>query len=278
MALLAVLLLGLYAGMGGAIAAAVVTWPTLWPYWAALGAGIVVTVVIQTRNAERNLLDQTGARPVRRDDDPELLEITERLALLAGLPVPDVGIVDSDAPNAFALGLSPSRSVIVVTTGLRDALAAEELEAVVAHELVHIANRDAAVMTAAGVPYTTGRQLIGGDMVLISFLVWPAALPLLLLGSLLLLTLSRTREFAADRGSVLLTGSPEQLMSALQRLDGAHGAIPDGDLRRMAPVAALCVAPLRKRRLRALSAHPPLGARLAQLAEISRLAGEPGMR
>lgn len=185
-------------------------------------------------------------------------------------------MIECETPNAFAIGLTPERSVVVVTTGLRSSLTHAELEAVLAHELAHIANRDTAVMTLAGVPRTIGGQLITGDVLLISFLVWPAGLPLLLLGTLLQFTLSRVREFAADRGSVLLTGAPEQLMSALQKLDAAQDGIPDADLRRMASVAAHCVVQLRRRRLDLLDDHPPLAERIAQLAELARLtAGRP---
>lgn len=88
MALLAVLVVGLYAGIGGAVAAAILAWPASWPYWAAVGAVLAVTVTRQTLRAERDLLDRTGAQPLGRREDPELHELLERLSLLAGLPCP----------------------------------------------------------------------------------------------------------------------------------------------------------------------------------------------
>ena len=143
-----------------------------------------------------------------------------------------------------------------MTRGLEASLTDDELDAVLAHELAHIANRDAVVMTAASVPRTIGTLLVGGEgpdlFVLVWLLLWPFGLPLIACGTLITLTISRYREFAADRGSALLTGAPEHLMSALERLSGAE-RIPEQDLR-LAPVEALWIVPTQTRRFRLLIA------------------------
>jgi heat shock protein HtpX len=152
-----------------------------------------------------------------------------------------------------------------------------QLEAVLAHELAHVVNRDAAVMTAVSLPRTLGALLVGGPDwgIVLWLVVWPLGLPLWAIGTLLTLTVSRYREYAADRGSAILTGEPEQLMSALQILTRSAPSIPSDDLRDLAAVEALCIVGTGGRRIELLMDHPPLEKRLAHLAEIARELGRP---
>ena len=184
------------------------------------------------QGADKLALRAMGAREVDREQEPDLHAQVERLSALAEIPKPAIAVSPVDAPNAFAAGTRPSRAAVVVTEGLRARLSPEELDAVLGHELSHIANRDAFVVTAASLFPTLGAYLghwrFGGrdfsheKRDLRQYLVWPlimaAAVLLYVFGRLLTFTISRYREYAADRGSVLLTGAPEQLMSALQKI------------------------------------------------------------
>ncbi|MDP9262115.1 MAG: M48 family metalloprotease, partial [Actinomycetota bacterium] len=159
--------------------------------------------------------------------------------------------------------------------GLMEALTDAELEAVLAHEISHLANRDAAVMTAVSAPRLLGEVVVGGageGRGLIWLVAWPLGIVPLALGTALTLMVSRYREFAADRGSALLTGAPEQLMSALEKLSGHAIEIPHADLR---AANAFCIVSTETKRFALFSDHPPLEKRLAALAEIARELGKP---
>jgi heat shock protein HtpX len=163
-----------------------------------------------------------------------------------------------------------------VTDGLRRRLEPAELEAVLAHELAHVANSDAAVMTLARVPRAVGFELFDVATRLYFWLfLWPIGALLYGWGSLLTLAVSRYREYTADAGSALATGRPGALMSALQKLTGDVGLIPDEDLRTVAVLEPLFIVPVSQRRLELLADHPPLEKRLARLARIAREMGKP---
>jgi heat shock protein HtpX len=224
-------------------------------------------------SSEQLVLRAARARSAGQGE--ELQPLVERLCGLADLPVARVAVIDSDAPNAFVVGLTPARATVVVTRGLLERLEPGELQAVLAHEVSHVANRDALVMTA-----TSSFSVIGawlrqpGNFP--EWIFWPLYAPFYLAGLLVTRALSRYREFIADRGSALLTGAPEQLMSALQKLSSELGRIPSRDLRR-AGANALFILPLpsRVRELPLLADHPPLEKRLARLASMAREMGKP---
>ena len=235
---------------------------------------VVVLFVLQYTSLDRMALRVSRARIVGPEEAPKLHAVLEKLAGLADVPKPRAAVVDSDLPNAFAAGRNPERSTVAVTRGLVERLEPEEIEAVLAHEVSHVVNRDGAVMTFASFPAVTLRNAIRSA----SWKVWIFGFPLMVLacafyavGLGIMLTISRCREYTADRGSVLLTGSPEQLMSALQKIAAAVPEIPSTDLRAVSQVSALFILPTN---LRALS-HPPLERRLARLAEMSRELGTP---
>jgi heat shock protein HtpX len=275
--LLALALLAVfYAGIGAGVV--VIFW---WqPGWLAYGLVFVVVALgaalAHLHGSESLVLRSAQAgghgAPV---PEPRLERLLERLAELADVPVPRLAVVDTETPNAFTVGITPGRSVVAVTAGLSDALDDRELEAVLAHELTHIANRDASVLTVVSFPRTLGQTLIGDDSlaVVVLFVVWPLGLPLWALGTLLTLTVSRYREYAADRGAALLTGAPEHLMSALRKLSDQR--IPSGDLRLQGAAEAFCIVPVRTPRFELLMDHPPLEKRLAALEELARTIGKP---
>ncbi|ELZ39134.1 peptidase M48 Ste24p [Halorubrum californiense DSM 19288] len=236
-------------------------------------------LAVQYRHGPRTVLRSVGARRVSPDESPELHAAVTRLAAQADLPDPDVAVVTTDLPNAFAVG-TPGDGTVVVTTGLLDRLDDAELDAVIAHELSHLANRDASLMTVAWVlPTITyylavlasyvlyglfnllrfggggggdrdGRALAVGIVVITASAVLTLTVSAMFwFGSVLIhRVLSRYREYAADRGAAEITGSPAALASALRTVDEAMPEVPDRDLRELDGGAeALYLAPLEAR-------------------------------
>jgi heat shock protein HtpX len=269
------LLLATYAGIVAGVAFLIAYRPNFGWYWAIVVVAVGVTVVARIRNGGLSVLSSVGATIVAPDRGAGLHEMVERLAGLADIPVPELALVESDAANALAVGLTRRRSVVVVTRGLVAELEPKEVEAVLAHETAHLAHRDAAVMTAVAGPRLLGEVLVGGSTEgagLIWTLVWPLGLLPLGVGTALTLTVSRYREYAADRGAVLLTGAPEELMSALRKLAAGATEIPHDDLR---SVNAFCIVSTAARRhFTVLSDHPPLEKRLARLEQMARDLGK----
>ena len=241
--------------------------------WLFLTACFAVAAVAHVRRSERVAFRTVRARLLERDQEPELQALVARVAAAADVPRPQVALARSWAPNAFAVGLTPGRAIVVVTTELLRRLDERELEAVVAHEVAHIANRDGAVMTFVSGPVMLGSALwhADDDRAKLFFALY---LPVYLFGFLVMWTMSRYREYTADRGAALITGAPEQLMSALQVIARVR---PRGDLRGGRAVSALCIVPAKRkeRRLEILMDHPRLSKRLDALAELARELGRP---
>jgi heat shock protein HtpX len=294
MATALVLLAVLYLPIPGAIVLFVRGWSGSWLLAIGAVAGLVVFLCFLPTLSERLALAAAHAVYVEREDEPQLYDLVARLAGMADLPVPRLAVAPTDVPNAFSAGRSPTDAVVVVTRGLLSRVQGGELEAVLAHELAHVANRDAFVMTLVSAPTMLAHKLFtwvvsapgrakGAAKVLVFFALLYCFFPLVMLWILyavaaaLVLTVSRYREYVADRGAVLLTGAPEQLMSALQRLAGELPLIPKADLRAVAGANALFILPtegqpggfeLDPQRL--FGSHPPLERRLARLSETSR--------
>jgi len=222
----------------------------------------------QYRSAARLTLRAVRAHPEPAGD--RLVPVAAKLAALADLPAPDIVVAHARAANALAVP-TQGTNLIVVTTELLRILEPREIEAVLAHEITHLANGDGKVMTFVGGPALAGSALWHSDdargKVTCILFYWP----FWLLGLIVMRAVSRYREYTSDRGSALLTGAPEQLMSALTKLAGAQA---NGDLRGGSAVSALCVIESR-RRWGLLAAHPPLRKRLARLAEMAREQGVP---
>jgi heat shock protein HtpX len=264
-----------------------------------LNAGLVVMLVIvgglalvQYFTSDKLALAASGAKVVERDQAPELHDMVERLCALADLPKPRIALIDTDMPNAFATGRSPKHSAVAVTTGLWRRLEPREVEGVLAHELSHIANRDVLVMTLASFFATlagllTRFGLYGGMFgggrrdnqggVPVWLIVLLVSIATYVLSYLLIRAISRYREFVADRGAALITGAPENLMSALQKISGEIARIPQRDLREVESLNAFFIVPTNVgRAVSALFAtHPPTEKRIARLAEIARQMGRP---
>jgi heat shock protein HtpX len=264
-----------------------------------LNVGLVPLIVIvvgialfQYFTSDKVALAASGAKVVDRDQAPELHAMVERLCAMADLPKPRIAVIDTDVPNAFATGRSPKHAAVAVTRGLWQRLEPQEIEGVLAHELSHIANRDVLIMTVAGffamlAGLLTRFGLYGGmfggggrrdnNGVPIWLVVLLVSVVTYFLSQILILALSRYREFAADRGSALITGAPEHLMSALQKIASDMFRIPQRDLREVEGMNAFFIIPASvKGSMSSLfMTHPPLEKRLAALSEIAREMGRP---
>ena len=269
--------------LGALFVALVVALMQMFPGWSLLIAiGGIGVAFFQWWTSDTLAMRAMGAREVSAEEAPELHGIIDRLCLLAEMPKPRVGIADMDMPNAFATGRSPERSVVCVTTGILGKLDLEELEAVLAHELSHVAHRDVLVMTVASSAgilaglITRGAQFGGlsrrNNGGAPAFLVMLAvSLVVYAVSFLLLRLLSRYRELCADRSAAFLTQKPSALASALQKISGEIAATPQRDLRASQSMNAFFLVPaLSGVSWRTLTAtHPSLEQRLDQLARIA---------
>ena len=240
--------------------------------------------------SDRLALVGMRGREVTPEQAPQLHAMVDRLCALADMPKPRVAVSDMDIPNAFATGRSPERAVVCVTTGLGRRLTDAELEAVLSHELSHVAHRDVTVMTVAssvGVlagllmrsamwsSMGRGRDQNSGLIFLVATLV---GIVVYAVSFLLTRVLSRYRELAADRAGAILTGQPAHLMSALTKISGDMTRIPDRDLRAAEPYNAFFIYPAFTDKVDFASlfaTHPPLEKRLEQLGRLSRELGQP---
>jgi len=256
----------------------------------AAGAGAVTIAVIagglfliQYFTSDKIALLSMGAREVTPQQEPRLHAIIERLCIQANLPKPRVAVAQTSMPNAFAVGRSPKTSTVCATTGILQLLDDSELEGVLGHELTHIANRDVMVMTIASFFAS-----IASFIVQIGFFFGgafddnrdsgPAFIVVILVSAvvyvvswLLLQALSRYREFAADRGSAIITGRPSELISALWKISGTMPRIPQQDLRAASgELAAFYIFPPKAKQSLAtmFSTHPPLEARIKRLERL----------
>src|SRR6201989_58970 len=243
----------------------------------AVGASGITVAIIAGGLAAVNLfasdklaLAALGARVVSPQEAPQLHAMIDRLCVQADLPKPKVAVANTRMPNAFALGRSPKNATVCATTGIMDLLSPAELEGVMAHELTHVANRDVLVMTLAGFFATIAAYIVqfgfffggggGDDADTPSFIVlFLVSIAVYIISFFLMQALSRYREFAADRGSALITGRPSALASALMKISSGMERIPQKDLRASSELSAFYIfPPAVKGSLAGLFAtHPP---------------------
>ena len=244
------------------------------------------------------------AKEVTPEQAPQLHGVIDRLCALADMPKPRVAIAQTDVPNAFATGRSPKAAVVCATTGLLRRLDEPEVEAVLAHEISHVAHRDVAVMTiASGLGMIAGlltrvmfySEIFGGgrgggnnqqsQAALVEMIVLLVSIIVYVISFLLTMALSRYRELAADRSGALLIGRPSQLASALVKISGEMGRIPTRDLRAAEPFNAFFFAPAVANGAtqgggggfsigQLFRTHPTLERRLAQLDALEHQLGQ----
>jgi heat shock protein HtpX len=253
------------------------------------GAIVVIALVLALAQyywSDKLILLSLGAQEVSEQQAPELHDMIGRLAAMTGLPKPKVALIDSPVPNAMATGRDPNHSLVAVTTGILGMLSPEEMEAVLAHEMSHVIHRDMRVMAMASFFATVASFIVQSGMwggmyggygrrdnrdngnsfaliFLVSIVVWAISF-------VLIRTLSRYREYSADRGSAIITGQPSQLASALVKISGRMQRIPDQDLRQVEAGNTLMIFPAISRGSisEIFSTHPSLEHRLAKLQEM----------
>jgi heat shock protein HtpX len=255
---------------------------------AGAGAGLIVVVAVvllllQLFASDKIGMATLGVKEVTPAEEPELHGIIERLCVQADLPKPRVCVMETSMPNAFAMGRSQKTTTVCATRGILNMLDPAELEGVMAHELTHVINRDVMVMTLAGFFASLAAMILqfafffGGGMgrggreeeedimivILVSAVVYAVSF-------LLLRALSRYREFAADRGSAVLTGRPSALASALLKISGTMERVPREDLRTAESMSAFFIIPARAKNslMNIFADHPPLEQRLAALERL----------
>jgi heat shock protein HtpX len=260
-----------------------------------LGIGFIPIIIIasgmilaQWYFSDKIVMWSSGAKLVSKEQYPQLHELIERIVARNNLPKPRIAVINKNMPNAFATGRGQKSSVVAVTTGLLDILDTEELEGVVAHELTHIRNRDALVLTLASLFSTVawylmqfgfygglygggggygGRDRNSGGAMLIILLV---AMLTWVVSFLIIRAISRYREFAADRGSAQMTGKPVKLANALMKISGTMRRIPTKDLREFEGLNAFFIVPALSGSTigNLFSTHPPVEKRVQKLMEM----------
>jgi heat shock protein HtpX len=261
-----------------------------------------IILFVQYWFSDKIALFGMGGHVVTPEQAPQLHGVIDRLCALADMKKPRVAIAETDVPNAFATGRSPNSAVICATTGLMRRLDESELEAVLSHELSHVAHRDVAVMTIAsflgvvagmvtrimlwsgmmgGFGGGRGNNSGGGNdnAAVVEMIVLVVSVVVYAISFLLTRALSRYRELAADRSGALLTGQPSALASALVKVTGEMSRIPTRDLRAAESFNAFYFTPALATKGVSLSTlfstHPSLDKRLAQLASIEAELGRP---
>ena len=237
--------------------------------------------LLQLFASDKMALAAMGAREVTPAEAPEFHAMIDRLCVQADLPKPKVAIAQTRMPNAFALGRSPKNATVCATTGIMEMLSPAELEGVMAHELTHVANRDVMIMTLAAFFATIAAYIVqfgmffGGGMgddeegpgfiavFLVSIVVYAVSF-------LLMQTLSRYREFAADRGAAIITGRPSALASALMKISSGMHRIPQQDMRASRELAAFYIFPpgAGKAIGGLFATHPPMEKRIEALQRL----------
>ena len=266
-------------------------WAGINPYLI-FGFGIVM-VFFQYFMSDKLVLAATKSKVVTEKDHPKLHSMIEKLSKSAGIPKPkNIAIMDSEAPNAFATGRSPKHATVAVTTGLLNKLNNEELEAVLGHELGHVKNKDVMVMTWASLIIVVAGFLMqmlfwmslfggfgghrregnGGQAAMIMMAVYVGVIVIYFVSQILISTLSRYRELAADREGAIMTGSPSNLASALNKISGQIAQIPEKDLRQVEHANAFFIIPALQGNAIAslMSSHPKTEVRIDRLMEMQR--------
>ena len=247
-----------------------------------IAAGVLIMASVyalfQYFAASKLAVAMTGAKKIEKKDNPRLYNVVENLTLTAGLPMPEVYIIEDKAPNAFASGRDPKHALVCATTGLLDIMDDKELTAVMAHEISHVKNYDIRVST-----------IVFGLVCLIGFIAdigWPigfrssrrnrddaspvafiiiivASIVAPIAATLAQLAVSRQREYLADSSAAMLTRYPEGMISALKKLE-AHAQ--PMQQQNPATEAMFISSPLKKRSLNNLfSTHPPIEKRIERL-------------
>ena len=253
---------------------------------------VLVLGSIQYFMSDKMVLYSSGAKLIKRADDEELFLIVDELSHSAGIDPPKIAIMDSNVLNAFATGRNTKNSLIAVTTGLRKNLNRSELRAVVAHEIAHIVNGDVKVLAIANffVMLSSflmqmffwnmlfggmGRNRDNGGGAGAIFILYIATMIVYFIGQLLVLALTRYREFGADYTGSNISGEPIELASALRKISISSISIPSKDLRQFKTANAFMIIPALSGDdiSRLMSTHPPVEDRIRRLVDMVKQSG-----
>ncbi len=247
------------------------------PSTAAIFLGIALLINLGSYFfSDKLALGMARAKPIEESDNPRLHQIVRELATRAGLPMPRLYMIPQEQPNAFATGRNPKHAAVAVTAGITKLLSEDELRGVLAHELAHVQHRDILIQSVA--------SAIGAAITYLAYmLMWfggddnnspvglVASLALVLLAPLaatiIQLSISRQREYAADAGGAQICGNPESLASALLRLEQGAEAMPMQVNQAAEPL--YIVRPFKGKGIAGLfSTHPPIEERVKRLRQM----------
>jgi heat shock protein HtpX len=253
-----------------------------------VGGIVGVMIVVQYYMSDKLILMSTGAKEVTAEQQPALHKMVKQLADRYEMPMPKVAVIDTAIPNAFATGRNPKNALVAVTTGIQQRLNERELQAVIGHELAHVANRDMRVLAIANFLVTVtsflmtmlfwnmlfggmgGRRNNNGGGMMMVYLV---TIVVYFIGQLLVLALTRYREYGADHTGAEICGDPGALADALEKISGAVNKIPDKDLRKLQTANAFLIIPAALKgegSMNLFSTHPPLQERVKRLRELEQ--------
>ncbi|MBN32815.1 MAG: zinc metalloprotease HtpX [Dehalococcoidia bacterium] len=254
---------------------------------------VIIFGSVQYFMSDKMVLWSSGAKLIERQDDERLFQIVDEVSLLAGINPPKIAYMKSDIPNAFATGRNPKNSLVAVTKGLREKLNDNELKAVIAHEIAHIVNGDVKVLAIANFFVTLssflmqmffwnmlfgglGRSRENNGAGQAIFLLYIVTMIVYFLGQLLVLSLTRYREYGADHTGASLTGAPIHLASALEKISMSSLKVPNQDLRQFKTANAFMIIPALSGNdiSKLMSTHPPVNDRIRKLKDLQKQLGD----
>ena len=254
---------------------------------------VIIFGSVQYFMSDKMVLWSSGAKLIERQDDERLFQIVDEVSLLAGINPPKIAYMKSDIPNAFATGRNPKNSLVAVTKGLREKLNDNELKAVIAHEIAHIVNGDVKVLAIANFFVTLssflmqmffwnmlfgglGRSRENNGAGQAIFLLYIVTKIVYFLGQLLVLSLTRYREYGADHTGASLTGTPIHLASALEKISMSSIKVPSQDLRQFKTANAFMIIPALSGNdiSKLMSTHPPVNDRIRKLKDLQKQLGD----
>ena len=254
---------------------------------------VIIFGSVQYFMSDKMVLWSSGAKLIERQDDERLFQIVDEVSLLAGINPPKIAYMKSDILNAFATGRNPKNSLVAVTKGLREKLNDNELKAVIAHEIAHIVNGDVKVLAIANFFVTLssflmqmffwnmlfggiGRSRENNGSGQAIFLLYIVTMIVYFLGQLLVLSLTRYREYGADHTGANLTGTPIHLASALEKISMSSIKVPSQDLRQFKTANAFMIIPALSGNdiSKLMSTHPPVNDRIRKLKDLQKQLGD----